>query len=182
MNQLQASTEEAMQRLHTLTLSTLALLAVGISLPSRDAVAQQKPLKDQVVGTWSYVAVDIVGADGSRTPLYGPNPEGLASFDSSGHYILMTARRGQAKFASNNRNEGTAEENKAVVQGSIAHFGTYTVNDADKTIVFHIETSTFPNWNGTEQKRPVMVSGDELRWTTPASSGGSAEVVLRRAK
>ena len=148
-----------MKRLRTLTLTTVAMLALGISLPPKDAFAQQKPLKDQVVGTWTYVAVDIVGADGSRQPLYGPNPEGLASFDSNGHYILMTARRGEAKFASNNRNEGTPEENKAVVQGSIAHFGTYTVNDADKTIIFHIESSTFPNWNGTEQKRPVMVSG-----------------------
>jgi hypothetical protein len=171
-----------MQPLHSLTLATVAMVALSASFPSKNAFAQQKPLKDQVVGTWSYVAVDIVGADGSRTPLYGPNPEGLASFDGNGHYILMTARHGQAKFASNNRNEGTAEENKAVVQGSIAHFGTYTVNDADKTIVFHIESSTFPNWNGTEQKRPVMVSGDELRWTTPASSGGSAEVVLKRAR
>jgi hypothetical protein len=47
---------------------------------------------------------------------------------TNGHYIL---RRGQAKFASNNRNEGTPEENKAIVQGSIAHFGTYTVNEAE---------------------------------------------------
>ena len=171
-----------MKRLRTLALTTVVLLDLGVSLPSRDAVAQQKTLNEQVVGTWAYVSVDIVGADGSRVPLYGPSPQGLASFDRNGHYILMTARRGQPKFASNNRNEGTPEENKAVVQGSIAHFGTYTVNDADKTITFHIETSTFPNWNGTEQKRPFTVTGDELKWTTPASSGGSAEVVLKRVK
>jgi hypothetical protein len=79
--------------------------------------------------------------------------------------------------------EGSADENKAVVQGTIAHFGTYTVNEADRSITFHIETSTFPNWNGTEQKRPISVTGDELKWVTPASTGaGSAEVVLTRAK
>lgn len=171
-----------MERLRKLTLTIVALLALGASLLSRDAVAQQKTLKEQIVGTWAYVSVDIVGADGSRVPLYGPSPQGLASFDSSGHYILLTARRGQGKFASNNRNEGTPEENKAVVQGSIAHFGTYTVNEADKTITFHIEASTFPNWNGTEQRRPFTVTKDELKWTTPASSGGSAEVLLKRAK
>ena len=170
-----------MTRLNILILTAIALTFLGAALPC-DAVAQQKTLKEQVVGSWTYASVDIVGKDGSRVPLYGPNPQGLASFDSNGHYILLTARRGQAKFASNNRNEGTPEENKAVVQGSIAHFGTYTVNDADKTITFHIEASTFPNWNGTEQKRPFTVTGDELKWTTPASSGGSAEVVLKRAK
>jgi hypothetical protein len=79
--------------------------------------------------------------------------------------------------------EGTPEENKAVVQASIAHFGRYTVDEANKTISFHIETSTFPNWNGTEQKRPFTLTGDELVWRTPASTGGgTAEVVLKRAK
>ena len=126
----------------------MALLFLGTALPSGDAVAQQKTLKEQLVGAWTYVSVDIVCPDGNRIPLFGPNPSGLASFDSNGRYLLLTARSGQPKFASNNRMEGTAEENKTIVQGSIAHFGRYTVNEADKTITFHIETSTFPNWNG----------------------------------
>ena len=137
----------------------------------------------QIVGTWTYVSVDLVGPDGTRVPLFGPGPRGQANFDRSGRYILMTARAGQAKFASTNRMEGTPEENKAVVQGSIAHFGSYTVDETNKTITFHIETSTFPNWNGTEQTRPVTVTGDELTWRTPASTGGgTAEVGLKRAK
>lgn len=77
---------------------------------------------------------------------------------------------------------GTEEEYKAVVQGSIAHFGRYNVDEAAKTITFEIDSSTFPNWNGTVQKRPFTVSGDELRWQTPGSNGGLAEVVLRRAR
>ena len=81
------------------------------------------------------------------------------------------------------RMQGSPEEYKAVVQGTIAHFGRYTVNEVDKTITFHIETSTFPNWNGLEQKRPFSLVSDELRWTTPAASGGgSGEIVLKRAK
>ncbi len=171
-----------MNRLSTATLIIIGLL-VGIALPSDNAAGQQRSLRDQVVGSWTYVSVDIVRPDGSRVPLYGPNPQGLATFDSNGHYMLLTARAGLPKFASNDRMKGTAEDNKAIVQGSIAHFGTYTVNEADKTITFHIQTSTFPNWNGTEQKRPFTINAEELTWRTPASSGGgTAEVVLRRAK
>jgi hypothetical protein len=96
--------------------------------------------------------------------------------------MIILDRADIAKFASANRMEGTAEENKAVVQGMIAHFGTYTVNEVDKTITFHVTTSSIPNWNGVEQKRPFAVSAEELRWTTPASSGGAAEVILRRLK
>jgi hypothetical protein len=161
---------------------TLAPLLLGAFLSSSGAIAQGT-LKDQIVGTWTYVSVDLVRPDGARVPLFGPAPQGRASFDRDGRYILMTARAGQARFAATNRMEGTAEENKAVVQGSIAHFGTYSVDEANKTLTFHIETSTFPNWNGTEQKRPFTIAGDELTWRTPASTGaGTAEVVLKRAK
>jgi hypothetical protein len=171
-----------MSRLNTIALTTMALLFLGVALPSGNAIGQEKTLKEQLVGTWTYVSVDTVRPDGSRVPMYGPIPQGLASFDSNGRYILLTARPGLPNFASNNRTEGTPEEYKAVVQGSIAHFGRYTVNEADKTITFRIETSTFPNWNGAEQKRPFTITGDELKWTTAGSSGGSAEVVLKRAK
>jgi hypothetical protein len=171
-----------MNRLSVRVRTALALLLIGIVLPGSGAIAQSA-LKDQIVGTWTYVSVDLVGPDGARTPLMGPNPLGQASFDSNGRYVLMNVRAGQAKFTSSNRMEGTAEENKAVVQGSIAHFGKYTVDEANRTITFHIEASTFPNWNGTEQKRPFTVTGEEFTWKTIASTGGgTAEVVLRRAK
>ncbi len=172
-----------MNRLSTLTLLTVGIVFLGLSVGLTGAIGQQKSLKEQLVGTWTYVSVDVVRPDGSRVPLYGPNPQGAATFDSNGRYLLLTTRADLPKFTSKDRMEGTPEENKAVVHGSIAHFGTYTVNETDKTITFHIETSTFPNWNGTEQKRPFTITGDELRWRTPASSGGgTAEVVLRRAK
>ncbi len=171
-----------MNRFSRASLSIMALLLFGVALPLSDAIAQQKTLREQVVGTWTYVSVDNIGPDGSRVPLFGPNPRGVAIFDENGRYALMTSRAGMPKFASNNRNEGTAQEYKDVVQGSISHFGRYTVNDAEKTITFHIDTSTFPNWNGVEQKRPFTLTGNELMWTTAASNGGSAQVMLQRAK
>ena len=170
-----------MNRIRTVLFAAGALSFLGLILPAGDATGQQKTLGEQLVGSWSYVSVDIVRPDGSRVPLYGPDPSGLASFDAAGRYVLITARTGIPKFASNNRNEGTAEENKAVVEGSIAHFGRYTIDEAHKTITFHIQTSTFPNWNGIDQTRPFTMTATELKWTTAASSGGTAEVVLRRA-
>ena len=171
-----------MNRLYIRMRATVAPLFLGLAMSSGGAMAQVVP-RDQIVGTWIYVAVDMVRPDGTRVPLYGPDPQGQASFDGNGRYILMTARAGQPRFVSTDRMQGTAEENKAVVQGTIAHFGRYGVDDASGTITFHIETSTFPNWNGTDQKRPFTIKGDELSWRTPSSTGdGTAEVVLRRAR
>jgi Lipocalin-like domain len=76
-----------------------------------------------------------------------------------------------------------AEENKATVQGTITYFGTYSVSEANRTIAIHIEGSSFPNWDGADQKRLFVFSGDELKLISPAASGaGTAEVVWKRAK
>ena len=173
-----------MNRLGTITLAALALPFLGIALHSGDALGQQKSLKEQLIGSWEYVSIDTIRPDGTRVPSYGPNPRGFATFGSDGRYVLLIARADLPKFASGKRMEGTPEEHKAIVQGSNAHFGRYTVDEAGKTLTFHIDTSTFPNWTGIEQKRPFTLAGDELRWSNPASSGsgGPSEVVLRRAK
>jgi hypothetical protein len=157
----------------------------GISIVT--ALALSAPVCAQtakdVVGAWDYVSAETVRPDGTKSPTFGPNPKGIVMFEANGHYALIVTRSGQPKFASNNRMQGTPDENKEIVQGSISHFGTYGVNEADKTITFHIQTSTFPNWDGMDQKRPFTLSGDELKYTVPAASGGgTAEVVLKRIK
>jgi Lipocalin-like domain len=70
------------------------------------------------------------------------------------------------------------------MQGSISTFGRYTINEADHTLTLNIEYSSYPNWTGTEQKRPFTLAGDELKYVVPTASAGNGrgEVVLRRAK
>lgn len=139
--------------------------------------------EDQLVGAWSLLIADNVLPEGNK-PTYGPNPNGIVIFDASGHYALELARSNNPKIASNNRAQGTADENKAIAAGTLAHFGAYTVDDAGKTLTLHIQGSSFPNWEGTVQKRQVtLASTDDLKWVTPqASGGGTVEFYWRRIK
>jgi hypothetical protein len=70
------------------------------------------------------------------------------------------------------------------VAGSIAYYGTYSINEADKVITVQIEGSTFANQIGTDQKRIITsLTADELKFTNPAStSGATLELVWKRAK
>jgi hypothetical protein len=168
-----------MNRRTTLTLSTMALLCLGAALPTGPAVAQTAK---ELVGTWSIVSNVNVRPDGSKVDLFGPNPKAMVMFDGNGHFVIDQVNPDIPKFKSNNRAQGTPEENKAVVQGSLSYHGTYSV--ADKILTFKIEGSSFPNWLGTDQKRTITsFTGDELKWTNPgASVGGSAETAWKRLK
>jgi lipocalin-like protein len=168
-----------MKRVCTLTIGTLGVLFLGMVLSAGEVFAQTA--KD-LAGTWTLVS-NVSEQGGNKTDTFGPNPKGILIVDASGRYVLAVARAGLPKVASNNRTTATPEENKAIVQGSITHFGTLSVNAEDKTITFKIETSTFPNWDGIEQKRPFTITGDELQYMVPAQSGGgTGTVVWKRAK
>jgi hypothetical protein len=158
--------------------SVLLISATGLS-PSQ---AQQKPLKDQLVGSWSFVSGGAKLPDGSS--VWGSNPKGLLVFTENGSYSSQILRSDRPKFSANSRTKGTDQENRAAVHGSIASFGTYTVNEADKSFTVRFEGSSYPNQEGTQQIRPVTIQGDELRITNPSPTVGGppSQLIYKRVK
>jgi Lipocalin-like domain len=162
-----------MKRLTTVTLALLACLGTAAATAAQTA-------KD-LIGTWKLVSDVNTASDGGKIEPFGPTPEGMAIFDSDGHFAIVVLRPDLLKFTSNNRMQGTPEENKAIVQGSIGFFGMYAV--AGGVLVQHIEGGTWPSWRGTDQKRTITsFAGDEQTWTTVASFGGKSELRWRRVK
>jgi Lipocalin-like domain len=152
-------------------------LIFGFALPRQEASAQTT---GDLVGTWRLVSVTVEQGD-EKGDVMGPNPKGLLMFDDGGHFSVSTFRQDLPKFASDNRLAATAEESSAVVSGSLAHYGTYS--EAEDVLVFHIECSTFPNWDGTDQKGLFAISGDDLTYTTPGSTGmGLIQLVWKRVR
>jgi Lipocalin-like domain len=53
---------------------------------------------------------------------------------------------------------------RSPVGPAIGYFGSYTVDEGAKTITYHIEASTFPQWNGMDRIATIQsVSADELQ-------------------
>ena len=156
------------------------IVAFGLALLPWGAVAQQTTLKEQLVGMWALVSAENTNADGTKSMPFGPNPRGIAVLDANGRFVILNMTSTLPKIASNNRASATPEENKAIVSGSLGLYGTWTVNEAEKTLVWRIEASTFENWVGQEQKRPInSVTTDQISWINPtASTGVAARTVL----
>jgi hypothetical protein len=155
--------------------SKTMLTAAFIAFSSITA-AQAQTAKD-LVGAWRLVSNIGIMADGTKN--LNPTLKGMAMFDADGNFILLNARSDLPKFQSNSRLTGTAEENKAVVGGSLSYWGTFTVEN--NVINLKVEGGSWAAWHGTVQKRTILsLTADELRYTVRGSVGGSNVNVLKR--
>jgi hypothetical protein len=156
------------------------LLLLPFCFSAADAFGQAAK---ELVGSWTLISV-TVNRGGEKIEPFGPNPKGTMTFDSGGRFLIIVTRSDLPQFASNNREMGTSEENKAVVQGSIAYFGTYIVDEGNHMFIVHVGGSTYPNFVGIDQKRIFAITGDELKYTNSnrSASAGVALVLWKRAQ
>ncbi len=158
-------------------------LAVGMASPG---IAQQQTdsVKQQLVGTWFLVSDVATRSDGTPFEPFGDNPKGILMLDRMGNFSIQYSGDARRKVASNNRLQGTCEEDKANAKGTQAVYGTYSVDAAGRTLTFHVERNSFPNWDNTDLKRTITLAGDELKWSIPqlSTGGGTAENIWKRAK
>lgn len=139
--------------------------------------------RDSLVGSWQLVANTQTRPDGTQYHSFGNPPTGMAIFGADGRFSIINARHDLPKFASGNRLEGTPEENKAIVSGSIGLYGTYTHDEANKVVTLKVTGTTWPAWLGTDQRRPYVVDGDTMTWSVGgASGGGTAKVSWKKLK
>jgi len=168
-----------MNAIYKVMLPTVVSIAM---LDSAFSSAMAQMLKQELVGTWEVVSV-VNDNNGKKSEPYGSHPMGYLMFDPNGHVSLQLMRSDIPKVASNNKNTGTDAENKAVVQGTLANYGTYKIDEKNHKALVHYIGSTYPNWNGTDQERAITITGDQMSLVDPATPfGGTATVTLKRAK
>ena len=165
--------------LRAVCLCVLATLTAGL------AQAQNKMIKDGIVGAWSLVSVTADLADGSKSEPFGADAKGIIIFSPDGHFALFQSRAELPKIASNDRAKATAEEAAAIIAGSIAYFGAYSVDEAERSLSVTLGGSTFPNLPGGPAQKRLITSLDtnELKFANPRTpSGMTLQTVWKRAE
>jgi Lipocalin-like domain len=159
-------------------LGTFAAIGIlGITALAGSVGAQQKSLKEQLVGTWTLVSLSEVYPDGRRDNPWGPALKGFVNFDSSGKYVLTFVG------ADLPNPKGKPQESDRMV---VSHFGTYAVDESAKTVTYTAERATTPAFDGLARRANVTLEGDELRQTSAPVTGPQGtftpNLVFRRAK
>jgi len=164
--------------------TTATLLALTLSA-SAAAAQTAKSLKQQIVGTWNFVVAEVAAPDGKKSFPFGETPKGILIFTADGRFAQIHVAADAPKIASNNRMTGTPDEYAAIMRRSLSVFGTYTVDEASKTVTYNIVSSSFPNWEGEAQTRNIdKLTDDEFVNTNPNVGGGrgSASNFYRRVR
>ena len=129
------------------------ILTFGIGLLPANAQAQQTLLKQQIIGTWTLVAAADVHENGSKVDDWGPTVRGAASFDANGRFTWMIIG------ATVQTTTGSPRVASRMV---VAYYGSYTVDEARKTITYISEHGTNSILDGVTRTASVVVNGDDM--------------------
>ena len=109
----------------------------------------------RLFGAWRYVGAKVDGK-----PISGPH--GIIYYDPSGYMSVQVAPdvvRGKAGGVA------TPEEAKAAIDGYIAYFGTYSIDEQAQTVTHHRQASIQPG-DVADLVRKFKIEGDKLTLNT----------------
>lgn len=143
---------------------------------------QQQLVKEQVVGAWNLVSIEVTSKDGTKRPGFGgPNAKGILILDASGRYAQVTGNPERPKLSTTVRKDIPAAELGEAARSFGARYGAWRIDGADKTLLLTSELPMFTEQAGIERKLAVSVMGQELK-LVESQAGSTTEFVFRRAR
>jgi hypothetical protein len=130
-------------------------------------VAQQKSLKEQIQGPWSLASCNTTTAKGEKSGYCANNPKGIMILAGNGNYALTIIAGGRKDTGA---------------PGVVAIFGTWSVNEADKTLTIHYAGANNPAVEGSDVKVNISLNGEEVKYTGTNPAGGHVDLTYRRFK
>jgi len=130
---------------------------------------------DELVGRWRLLSWSARDEDGEVTYPFGEKAEGTLVYTADGWLTVALAVGDRPNLSTEDLIGGSDDERAEAFSTYIAYSGTYEVEG--DVVVHRITMSLFPNWVGSERRRHVDLSADELVLTTPPMEVGGDVLV-----
>jgi len=140
----------------------LLVIVAGLHIPAYDASAYSSSdtdLQHRLVGSWKAVSFTDVPDRGETVHPFGTTPNGLMIYTADGYFSIFVIS-GPNSSGSKDMSAMSAEEWQTLFHGFLSWFGTYRVTNSQ--IAFHVDGSSLPAYNGTEQTRTFKLERDTL--------------------
>jgi hypothetical protein len=153
----------------------LLVLLMGFAPSQSIAASPPKPLKDQLVATWTLVSIADEANSKGKSSQVQPPPGFTTTFEANGRVTSTIAGAGTITE--------TNGKTKPVDLRAVTFSGTYTINEADKTVTYQAERDVLSVLRRTDPKTTVAVKGNQLEQVVhPAGSSATTRLVWQRVK
>ena len=131
------------------------------------AAAWTKPgARQRFFGVWHLVSCERKFQDGRVDFPYGEKPVGRITYDKAGRMSAQVMRPGRRSTVPSGvsliAGGASAEEIRDAVNGFVAYYGTFDVDEASQTVIHHVQACLIPSWVGTDLKRAYRFSSNRL--------------------
>ncbi len=109
----------------------------------------------RLIGSWRHIGTTV---DGKPRPGQGVNPKGIIIYDAHGYMACHVA---PDREVTKTGEQPTGDEAKAALDGHIAYFGQYSVDEVRRTVTHRRQGSIQPGDKG-DLVRGYEFSGDRL--------------------
>jgi hypothetical protein len=160
-----------MNRRHAITGITEAAQAPGQN--------PEASVRKRLIGVWKLSSISIeVLVDGNVLYPYGEHPIGLLTYDEAGRISAQIMQPGRQSSVSDPAaiSRASADELRQIAEGYIGYYGSFTIDEENRTVIHHVEACTLPAWVGTDQKRQYEFAGPRL-----ALRSGPSKLVWERS-
>jgi hypothetical protein len=115
-----------------------------------------------VIGIWKLLSLEYEEDDGTVNYPFGTDVAGVIMIDGRGYFSVHLMDMKRPSFEVADPRGGTSEEIKSAFEGYMGYYGTFDLNEKERTITFHVTGAWLPNWIGSDQTRYYTVSGNRM--------------------
>ena len=134
------------------------------------AAAAQSTIRQRFIGVWKLVRYESTDKKtGEVRQPYGPNPVGRITYDAAGRMSAQLMRPDRRPVGGSPANGAAAairsascDDLREMLSGFASYFGTFDVDEANRTVIHHVQASLIPSWVGTDLRRSFEFSGNQL--------------------
>lgn len=125
----------------------------------------------QIVGYWSAVSWLQKYDDGREVYPLGEELRGFIHYDANGRMVCMMSAADRPVFVTGGQWNANDTEKARAYSSALFYSGLWHL-DGD-TVIHAVDTSLFPNWVGTQQRRAARIDGDLLFLSARIEEGTS---------
>jgi len=92
---------------------------------------------------------------------------GIITYSPDGYMCVNIMGPDRPTFASPDFMGGTVNEKAAAFETFVGYCGRYEVNEQERFVTHTLQTSWYPNWTGSGQKRFIELTGNRVKLTAP---------------